>query len=323
MPITSIGSYLTTANAIDAHWTDVNADRVANTLTPLVLPVLYSLADFQDDRDALQATLIAHEDLENAMQLAIGDRDAQKENVRERLRQFRAAGKLYFAGSSYLQATPTMPLMNTNESRFLRPLNDMASLWTRLNAETGIAGFTPPLLLAGGYSAAGFAADLTTLRANYMAVTNADSDLDIARKQRDVQLGSIRERIQKYRTAIEFEYGPGHPFTESLPDLSPAPGSTPDAVTLSGSWNPTSNVAQLSWTASDDPALQTYQLRGCNGPTYNEAESSLIANFLPTTLATPTLFGLEFPGDQATFKVFVILSTGNQAGSNAVTMTRV
>ena len=39
-------------------------------------------------------------------------------------------------------------MMNTNESRFLKPMDDMASLWTRLNAETGIAGFTPPLLLA-------------------------------------------------------------------------------------------------------------------------------------------------------------------------------
>jgi hypothetical protein len=196
------------------------------------------------------------------------------------------------------------------------------TLWTRLNAETGTAGFTPPLLLAGGYSVAGFAADLTTLRANYMAVTNADSDLDIARKQRDVQLSSIRERIQKYRTAIEFEYGPGHPFTESLPDLSPAPGSTPDAVTLSGSWNSVAAQAQLSWTASTNPELLVYQLRGCNGPTYNEAESSLIVNLLPGTLGTPALFGLEFPGDQATFKVFVILTTGNQAGSNTVTVTR-
>jgi len=32
--------------------------------------------------------------------------------------------------------------------------------------------------------------------------------------------------------------------------------------------------------------------------------------------------GLLAPGDQTTFKVFVILTTGNQAGSNAVTVTR-
>jgi hypothetical protein len=130
--------------------------------------------------------------------------------------------------------------------------------------------------------------------------------------------------MQKYRTAIEFEYGPGHPFTESLPDLSPAPGSTPDAVVLSGQWGTLPTLAaQLTWTASANPNLQVYQLRGCNGPNYIEDESSLITNMLPGTLGTTTLFGLEFPGDQATFKIFVILTTGNQAGSNAVTVTRV
>jgi hypothetical protein len=44
--------------------------------------------------------------------------------------------------------------------------------------------------------------------------------------------------------------------------------------------------------------------------------------FRPGTLTVPTLFGLVDPGDQATFKLFVILTTGNQAGSNAVTVTR-
>jgi len=44
---------------------------------------------------------------------------------------------------------------------------------------------------------------------------------------------------------------------------------------------------------------------------------------LPGTLATTTLFGLEFPGDQSAFKIIVILSTGDQAASNAVTITRV
>jgi hypothetical protein len=99
-------------------------------------------------------------------------------------------------------------------------------------------------------------------------------------------------------------------------------GSAAEPVTLSGSWNASLVQAELIWTASTSPNVQVYQLRGSNGPTYNEAESALIGNFAPTTLGTPTLFGLVNPGDQATFKVFVILTTGNQAGSNPVTVTR-
>ena len=40
----------------------------------------------------------------------------------------------------------------------------------------------------------------------------------------------------------------------------------------------------------------------------------------PTSLATTV--GLENPGDVASFKVFVLLTTGNEAGSNTVTITR-
>jgi hypothetical protein len=132
----------------------------------------------------------------------------------------------------------------------------------------------------------------------------------------------LRDRFISYRQAVLVEYGEGHPFVSSLPDIYSNPGSTPGAVTLSGVWGtmPTQG-AHLTWTASTNPNLQVYQLRGCNGPNYIEDESSLITNMLPGTLGVITLFGLEFPGDQSTFKIIVILSTGNQASSNAVTVT--
>lgn len=323
MAITSIGSYLTTANQIDAHWTDVNADRLANSLTALVLPGSYSLADFQAERDALQAALIALEDLDNVMQLAIGDRDAQKQNMRERLRHFRTAGKLYLSRSSYLRAIPTMPRMSTSESRFLRPLDDMASLWTRLNAETGIADFTPPLLLTGGYSISAFATDLTTLRANFMAITSADNDLEMARRQRDMRLDAIRDRIQKYRTAIELEYGPGHPFPTSLPEVTPPPGSTPDPVTASAFWNDELGTGVITWTASTNPNLDHYTIRSTPGPSFDIDNNTVLASVPPPETEYQTLEGLTAPMAQVSYRVYVVLTTGNEAGSNAVTITRI
>jgi len=99
-------------------------------------------------------------------------------------------------------------------------------------------------------------------------------------------------------------------------------GSAAEPVTLSGSWDSAMFVAQLNWTQSASLNVQAYQVRGCNGPTYDEAQSSFIANFGPATLSTGTAFGLVGPGDQSTFKIFVILTTGDQAGSNPVTITR-
>lgn len=322
MPITSIGSYLTTANQIAPHWTDVDADRLAKSLAALLLPGNYSLAEFLAERDGLEAALISLEDLENAMQLAIGERDSQKENIRERLRQFRAAGTLYLAATSYPQATPKMPQLNSTESRFLKPLDDMASLWNRINAESAIPGFTAPLLLTGGYSLAGFTTDLAGLRAAYRAVTDADNDLNIARKQRDGRLDSIRIQMQKYHTAIELEYGPGHPFVESLPALTPAPGSTPEAVVLSGEWDEMAMQAALSWTASTNPNLAGYKVRMSPGETYESGNALIIGNTPPGIVEHRTTGGLSNSGDVATFRVFVALSTGNEAGSNTVTIIR-
>lgn len=156
----------------------------------------------------------------------------------------------------------------------------------------------------------------------YKAVVDAENDGRIAHKQRDALLGALRDRFVTYREGVAVEYGEDHPFTLSLPGVYPAPGSTPDAVVLSGQWNAGTMQAELNWTASTNPALQVYELRGSIGATYDEATSQFIANHGPGVLGAPTLFGLISPGDTVTFKVFVHLTTGNQAGSNAVTITR-
>ena len=78
MTISTISSYVTTADEIIAHYTDVNADRIANTLTEITLQGGYSLADFTADRDAVDAAITGLIGLENAYQLAAGDRDARR-----------------------------------------------------------------------------------------------------------------------------------------------------------------------------------------------------------------------------------------------------
>ena len=93
-------------------------------------------------------------------------------------------------------------------------------------------------------------------------------------------------------------------------------------VTLTGQWDAGMLQAVLSWTASSDQDLQVYELRGTIGPVYDDATSQFLANYAPGTLGTPTLFGLVNPGDTVTFKIIVHLTTGQQAASNAVTITR-
>ena len=322
MPLNGFGSYVPTLDEFIAHWADVNAARAALSLPPLTLKGGYTLEDLIAERNALQAAIIATESLDNARELAIDRRDSQKELLRDRLSQFRSALELHLKQTAFLAAAPTIPQLSLAESKFLRPFDDMADLWARINADTTIPDFTPPLVLRAGFAITGFTADLAEMRARFVTLTEAENDQTIGRRGRDALLPPVRERLNQYRSAIALEYPAGHPLFESLPDLSPAPGSTPDAVVLSGFWDEAMMYAALSWTASTNPALQVYELRGCIGATYDEETSELIANFPPGTLSTQTLFGMVGSGDTVTFKVFVKLTTGNQAGSNTVTITR-
>jgi hypothetical protein len=323
MPITTIGSYLTTLDEFIAHWDDVNAELGGAPATDLTLQGSYTRANMITDRGALQAAITDLEDKENDRQIAASSRDIAKDDLRERLASFRGMLQGKLPGSPYLASAPKLPDRHANETRYVAPLDDMASLWAKVNADATIPGFTPPLLLAGGYARATFVTELADLRAMFSTLMLAENDQRVARKQRDALLPPARARMGQYRTLVEAMFGETHPLTLSLPDLSPAPGSTPDAVTLSGSWNAVTFAAVLIWSASTNPNLQTYQLRGCNGPDYIDDEAAVITTVSPGVITVPTLFGLVNPGDQATFKIFVLLTTGNQAGSNAVTITRV
>lgn len=322
MPITDIASYVTTGNEFEGHWTDVNADRLANALPELTLIDGYGLSNLTADIAAIQAAITHVTDLDNALDVALGDRDNQKAGLRSRVIEFREAVNYRLKGTGYVRALPDTPQPTSSEQHTLGALDDMASVWTRINAETGVPNFTPPLLLRGGYDLATFQSEGASLRDAYKAVSDAENDLRIARGERDLLLDPFRDRLVSYRQGIEVEYGPDHPFTTSLPDVYPHPGSTPDPVPLSGQWDAASMSASFHWNESSEPTLDHYELRMSPGASYEASSATVIGNFPPGTSTTETVAGLSAPGDVASFKIFVILSTGNEAGSNTVTITR-
>jgi len=322
MPITDIGSYVTTGEEFKSHWTDVNADRVAGGGTALVLADGYSLANLTTDVASVAAAITTQEDLDNAIAVATTARDNRKRTLRNRLIEFRDAVQYRLAGSGYVRALPDTPHPAASEQKVLKALDDMASLWVRINADTGVPNFTPPLLLRGAFALAGFQTELATLRTNYKAVTDAENDARIGRGQRDVRLDPLRDRFVQYRQAIAVEYGPSHPFTTSLPDVYPQPGSTPAAVPLAGTWNAATAQAEFNWPASTEPNLEEYELRMSLGSTYDAGAATVVGNAPPGTTSLNTTAGLAASGDVASFKLFVRLTTGNEAGSNTITITR-
>ena len=322
MPISDIGSYVTVGEEFKSHWTDVNADRVAGGGTVLLLADGYSLVTLTADVGSVATAITGQEDLDNAISLATTNRDNRKQTLRDRLIEFREAVQYRLKGSGYVRALPDTPALDASEQKILKALDDMASLWLRINADATVPNFTPPLLLRGTFAVATFQSELALLRVNYKAVTDAENDARIGRGQRDVRLDPLRDRFVQYRQAIGVEYGSLHPFSTTLPDLSPPPGSTPAAVPLSGGWNAATGQAEFHWLGSTESTLAEFELRVSDGATYDAATATVVGNAPPGTLSLNTTAGLAAAGDVASFKLFVILSTGNAAGSNTITITR-
>ena len=61
-------------------------------------------------------------------------------------------------------------------------------------------------------------------------------------------------------------------------------------------------------------------MRMSSGSSYDAATATVVGNFPSGTTSFATTDGLESPGDEASFKLFVVLTTGNEAGSNTVLM---
>ncbi len=321
MPLSDFGSFVVVMDEIGLHWAAVNVALGGTSATDLKLEGALTRAGFLTAKDVLEAFLIGFEDLENAREIGATARDHWKVTLRQKLGQFRGMLRAVLPKSKYAAAAPSLPNFGVDESKFLAPFEDAASLWLRINADLTIAGFTPPLVIAG-LTQSLFAADILAIRAAYHTLREAENDLNVARKERQTLLDDAKERMVQYRAAVEGIFGADHPLTLSLPALSAAPGSTPAPSSLSGNWNAATGEADFTWTASDDPNLDHYQMRMSPGATYDADTATVVATLPAGTLTLSTTTGLDHPGDVASFKLFVRLTTGNEAGSNTVTISR-
>ncbi len=322
MPITDLGSHVTTGEEIKSHWTAVNADRVTGGGTALLLADGYSLANITTDVGLVETAITGQEHLDNGITLATTARDNRKLPLRDRVIEFREAVQYRLKGSGYALSLPDTPHPDASEQKYLKALDDMADLWVRINADATLPNFTPPLLLRSSFALALFQTGLATLRTNYKSLTEAENGARLGRSERDLLLPPLRNRFVLYREAIGVEYGPTHPLTTSLPSLYPLPGSTPDGVTLTGVWNPATGQADFNWPASTNANLDQYQQRMSSGSSFDTATATVVGNIPSGTTTFATTAGLENTGDVASFKAFVVLTTGNEAGSNTVTITR-
>lgn len=320
MPITGPSSFVPTINLFIPHW--VAANTALGAGGPLVLPDGSTVSTLTGFRDSLMGFASSLESKLNDVEIARGFIELIKASLHGRINEFNRKIRGFLSHTPYAAALPQVPQLASAQGPFLQPLDDMNSLWTKINAAT-IPGFTGPLTLLGGYLLATFTTELASLKTAYTTWLAAVQETDIERERRNDVQDLAYAVLRDYRAAVEGTFAPTDALVESLPRLSPEPGSTPDAITANIAWDAVLLKSRITFTASSDPNLSHYELRFCAGPNYSSDNESVIGNL---TLAELREFltdsGLTSPGSTASFKVYVVLTTGNEKGSNTVTLTR-
>ncbi len=315
MPISGPSSYIPTINLFLAHWEDANTANGSS----IDLPEGIDRDGLEADRDDLANQQAAVEDRLNDVEIGNATLFQQKDALRERLLEFNRRVRGLLPGSAFERALPDAPNIGSAQGAFTKPLQDMDSLWQKINT----AQDPDPFLLSGDYAVADFQTDLNALTDAYITDADNEQELKLARDARNVLQEKIVPILVSYRRVIEALFAPGSAIIESLPALYPAPGHTPDAVTAEGIWDAGTSMALITYSESADNDLEEYQLRRSPVSPYNTAEEHVVAtNPAEATREFSTADGLTSPGDTALYRVYVILNTGNEKGSETVVVTR-
>jgi hypothetical protein len=300
------------------HWASV--DTALGVGNEIVLPGGVNRAGLQTKLNALVAKQADVQARLNAEEVARGDVELKRQALLLRANQFNDKIRALFPGSKWVRALPNVPTINEAQSKFVQPLDDIGNLWALINADPA----TPaPVSLLGGYLVAAFLADVTALKTSSTTLNIARSNTKIGIEERNDLQDSIYENLKNYRQVMPTFFASADALVASLPRLTPEPGSTPAAVTINVVWDAVLLKAKITWTASTAADLLQYEIRFCAGAIYNTDTENVIGNVSPTD---PREFftdaGLAATGNIASFKVYVITTTGNEKGSNDLAVAR-
>ena len=323
MPITSNASYVPTLDEFSAHFTQCNAVLGAS---PLIIRLpddsTINLVQFNALRTSVQTRQLAVQDKLINQQIARALVEQQKVALLDTLNAFNQFLDAYYQDTRFLPARPDAPGISDGQERFSNPLFDAMLLWEKLNSGPAPAGVTLPVTLPDGTAQGGFASAVSALQFAYLGVKQAGQAVTLARADRDLVQARAYAAMKCYRQAVPIKLELHPELVETMPRLTPAPGHTPIPVDASGVLI-APNESKIVYTASTDPTLEKYQLRGSVGDSYDEQDAVVIATNQPgAPMEFVTTFGLTQPGAKISLKVFVVLTTGNEAGSATITLQR-
>lgn len=322
MPISNNASFIPTMDEFVAHWTQVNAALPVPLVTLNEVKLAQSLAQFMALRDGIRQQAMEVVDALNNQEIARGDIELKKAQMLGWFSEFTGLLDAYYTNTRFSNARPLSPTQSLGEEKFLNPMRDVASLWVKLNSAPAPAGMTLPLALSDGTLVADFDTALAGLQAAYSAERMAAQNVVLERAQREESKRSAYLTMKAYRVAVPARAARFPALVSTLPALSPAAGHTPDPVHASALFQAPAQ-AKVVYDASEDAALDHYELRGNPGEAYSDDDAVTIESRLPGDAREfVSGFGLTQPGARVALKVYVVLTMGNEAGSAVMLVQR-
>lgn len=320
MPITGPSSYLPTTTEFIEHWAAATA--ALPPTEPLVLEGGVTAGTFSNKRSDLLVERANLEAKDLDAVLARGALEIAKEALLAQLNLFNSLVRGAMGSSVYGRALPKVPGIGDGREAFSKPMVQAVNLWAKINAAPP-PGVTAPVLLADGTAQAVFATAVAALTGLYDAVTEEEQGFALLLEARNDTQDELYAMMKAYRVAVLGRFLPGDAIIDSLPALTADSGRTPDPVELSGAWVAGLSAAQLTATVSNDPDLKEYELRWCAGASYAQ-DTEHVAGSIPagTVPVFVTTKGLTVGGSVASFRVYVRLLSGGEAGSETVVVER-
>ena len=321
--ISNLTTYIPTADAFLSHWAQCLLAYAPKILT-IRLPdnTAVTRAQFSIQRDALQAQQITVQARLTDQLIARGGIEIQKAALLVKFNLFTSLLDGYFQNTDFYAARPLAPSQSYGQLTFCLPMFDVMSLWEKINAGPAPSSVTLPLVLADGSTQGTFASLVSALQFAYTNERDKAQNVTLARSARDRIQNRIYDIMKAYRESVPGIMASFPDLVETLPRLTPLPGHTPAAVNASAILEGT-NQSKVVYDASPEAMLESYQLRGTVGDEYSDEDAVVIATNAPGApreFITP--FGLTQPGAKVALKVYVILTSGNEAGSAAMFVER-
>jgi hypothetical protein len=311
-------------NSFIGSWALVNQAIAPKALVVRVpeTNIALSLADFTGLRDELQAQIITVQACLSQQQLARSDIKFSKVELLGYFNQFTSLMDGCYRNTRFYDLRPLAPSLGDGQETFSKPMFDMMNAWEEINKGPAPASVTLPLLLEDGLTQGSFASLVSALQFLYATEKGKESKVTLARSDRNIIQVKAYAVMKTYRQVLPGVIPQFPALLESMPRLTPLPGHTPEPVNASAIFQ-APNASKIVYDASTDAMLHSYQLRGTVGDHYNEEDAVVIDTHGPNDPREfITTFGLNQPGAAVAFKVYVILTTDNEAGSAPLLVER-